>query len=75
MKCLEFLHLDLCKELLLQEMFLHLIFTAQPVVCIIIFGVDGIVYYTQTELIYNQHTLHPLIFTIFFTIYSLVMLI
>ena len=69
MKCLEILHLDLCRELLFQIMCLYLIFTTHPGVCILIFGLGVVVYYTQTELIYNQHTLHQLIFTIFLTIY------
>ena len=46
MKCLEFLHLDLCRELLFQIMCLYLIFTTRPVVCIQIFGLGGIAYYT-----------------------------
>ena len=31
-KCLEFLHLDLCRELLFQIICLYLIFTTHPVV-------------------------------------------
>ena len=46
MKCLEFLHLDLCRELLFQIICLYLIFTTHPVVCIQIFGLGGIAYYT-----------------------------
>ena len=56
-------------------MCLYLVFTTHPVVCIQIFGLGGIVYYTQTEIIYKQHTLHQLIFTISLTIYLSVMLI
>ena len=40
------LHLDLCRELLFQIMCLYLIFTTHPVVCIQIFGLGGITYYT-----------------------------
>ena len=42
MKCLEFLHLNLCRELLFQIMCLCLIFTTHPVVCIQIVGLGGI---------------------------------
>ena len=38
--------LDLCRELLFQIICLYLIFTTHPVVCIQIFGLDGIAYYT-----------------------------
>ena len=77
---LRILHLDLCRELSFKKMSLYLIFTTHSVVCIEIFGLGGIVYYTQTELIFNQHTiqLHQLIFTIFLDvdiIYTLILLI
>ena len=75
MKRLEFLHLDSCQELLFQVMCLFLIFTTHPVVLILIFRLGGIIYFTQTELIYIQHTLHQLIFTIFLTLYCSAMLI
>ena len=68
MKCLKFLHLDLYQGLLFQIMCLYLVFITHPVVCIEIFGLGGIVYYIQTELIYKQHTLHQLTFTISLTI-------
>ena len=37
-------------------------FTTHPVLCIQMFGLGVIVYYTQTELIYKQHTLHSIDF-------------
>ena len=43
-----------------QIMCLYLIFTTHPVVCILIFGLGEIVFYTKTELIYKHHTLHQL---------------
>ena len=43
---LRVLHLDLCRELLFQIMCLYLIFTTHPVVCIQIFGLGVIAYYT-----------------------------
>ena len=43
-----------------QIMCLYLIFTTHPVVCILIFGLGEIFFYTKTELIYKQHTLHQL---------------
>ena len=56
MKCLEYLHLDLCRELFFLIMCLYLVFTTHPVVCI-----KQIVYCTQIDLINKQHTLHQLI--------------
>ena len=56
-------------------MCLYLVFTIHPVVCIQIFGLGELVNYNQTELIYKQHTLHQLIFTISLTIYLFVILI
>ena len=53
----------------------HQTFTTHPVVCIQILGLGEIVDYTQTALIYDQHTLHQLTFTLFPTIYLSVMLI
>ena len=79
MKCLEFLHLDLYRELLFLLMCLHvyLIFTNYPVVCIQIFHLSGIAYYTSTELTYDLYSFiyMNLIFTIVLIMYSSVMLI
>ena len=58
MKCLEIYNLELCRELLFQIMCVYLIITTHLVVCIQIFELCGIVYYTQTELLSNLHTLH-----------------
>ena len=77
MTCLEFLHLDLCRELLFLIMCLYLVFTTHPVVCLQMFGLGGIAYYTSTVLTYDLYSFiyMNLIFTIVLIIYSSVMLI